>query len=300
MPNQNRDGRTPGSRVAFSSREGEMIAVGKGVELFVRELGNPNGIATLWIHGGSVEDSSMMTRDLEPFFETLRVLIPDARGHGRSSRFESKDDYTWSAKCADMIALLDVFGIERPIWGGNSMGAALSLWAGVHYPERVQAIIDISGPPAATSDVEREWWAAHRPLVEARQFGRYYEAKVIRRSGAAALEKLRARPERFAEIVAHLERHTIASFLALLDETFDRPDWLESCAAIRCPTLVMGGAEDTFPDPEQTRAVAARIAHSTLYLVDGGPHFPNRTHRHEVQEVIRRFLEVVRTTESLE
>lgn len=233
----------------------------------------------------------MMTRDLEPFFETTRVLIPDARGHGRSSRFESKDEYTWSAKCADMVALLDVFGIERAIWGGNSMGAALSLWAGVHHPERVQAIIDISGPPAATPDVEREWWAAHRPLIERHQFAEYYEASVMMRSGAAALENLRARPERFGEIVAHLERHSVASFLALLDETFDRPDWLDSCAAIQCPTLVIGGSEDAFPGPEQTRAVAERIEHATLHIVEGGPHFPNRTHRSKVQAVIGGFLE---------
>lgn len=292
MPKQNRVGEPRFWPGAASSEEGRLIAIGNGVELFVREFGNRSGVPTLWIHGGSVEDSSMMTRDLEPFFETMRVLIPDARGHGRSSRFESKHEYTWSAKCADMVALLDVFGIERAIWGGNSMGAALSLWAGVHYPERVQAIIDISGPPAATTEAEREWWAAHRPLVEAHHFGEYYEANVIRRSGATALQKLRARPERFAEIVAHLDRHTVASFLALLDETFDRPDWLDSCAAIGCPTLVIGGSHDTFPDPEQTRAVAARIERSMLHIVEGGPHFPNRTHRAEVQAVIGRFLDI--------
>ena len=270
---------------------GSFVDAGDQVRLFVRQFGNPKGIPTLWMHGGSVEDSSMMTRDLEPFFGSLRVLIPDARGHGRSTRFETKAEYTWAAKCADMLALLDTLGIERAIWGGNSMGAALSLWAGVHYPERVMAIIDISGPPAATTDVERQWWAEHRPLVEAHEFAKYYEANVLRRSGADALSKLKARPERFAEIVEHLDRHSVASFLALLDETFDRPDWLDACAAIQCPTLVLGGSTDTFPDPEQTKAVAAHIEHSTLHLVEGGPHFPNRTHRREVQTVIAQFLE---------
>ena len=270
---------------------GSFVDVGNRVRLFVREFGSRTGIPTLWVHGGSVEDSSMMTRDLEPFFDSLRVLIPDVRGHGRSTRFETKAEYTWAAKCADLVALLDTLGIERAIWGGNSMGAALSLWAGVHYPERVMAIIDISGPPAATTDIERQWWAEHRPLIEAREFAKYYEANVLRRSGADALSKLKARPERFAEIVEHLDRHSVASFLALLDETFDRPDWIDACAAIRCPTLVVGGSEDTFPDLEQTRAVATRIEHSTLNIVEGGPHFPNRTHRREVQTVVAQFLE---------
>lgn len=288
METQRRASELPGPRLTPS---GSFVDLGDHVRLFVREFGDPAGIPTLWLHGGSVEDSSMMTRDLEPFFDSLRVLIPDTRGHGRSTRFETKADYTWAAKCADIVALLDTLGIERAIWGGNSMGAALSLWAGVHHPERVMAIIDISGPPAATTEVERHWWAEHRPLIEAHEFGKYYEANVLRRSGADALSKLKARPDRFAEVVAHLDRHSVASFLALLDETFDRPDWIDTCAAIGCPTLVVGGSEDTFPEPDQTRAVAARIEHSMLHIVQGGPHFPNRTHRREVQGVIAEFLE---------
>ena len=37
--------------------------------------------------------------------------------------------------------------------------------------------------------------------------------------------------------------------------------------------------------------VLVRIEHSTLNIVEGGPHFPNRTHRREVQMVVAQFLE---------
>lgn len=261
-----------------------------GATIFWRELGNPTGHPALWIHGGSVEDSSMMTRDLEPFFDRLRVICPDARGHGRSSRFQAKTDYVWAKKCDDFVALLDHLGIGPAIWGGNSMGAALSLWAGIHQPAHVDAIIDISGPPAETSERESEWWTAHRPLVTAGRFADYYDANVLRRSGEQALEKLKARPERYQEILELLHRHSVSSFLALLDETFDRPGWIDQCARIAVPTLVIGGSEDIFPDREQTTTVAATIPGSSLYIVEGGPHFPNRTHRAEVQQVIAKFL----------
>ena len=177
----------------------------------------------------------------------------------------------------------------------DDFGFTRDVNAGIVQAHQEGILTATVSPPAATSDGEREWWAAHRPLIEANQFAEYYAASVTMRSGVAVLEKLRARPERFAEIVAHLDRHSVASFLALLDETFDRPDWLDSCAAIRCPTLVIGGSEDSFPDPEQKRAVAARIEHATLHIVEGGPHFPNRTHRSEVQAVIATFLEAVLT-----
>jgi pimeloyl-ACP methyl ester carboxylesterase len=261
-----------------------------GATIFWREFGNPEGVPTLWIHGGSVEDSSMMEKDLEPFFDRLRVICPDARGHGRSSRFDRPSDYAWARKSDDFVALLDHLDIDRAIWGGNSMGAALSLWAGIHESDRVRAIIDISGPPAKTDEREHEWWIDHRRLIEAGRFGEYYEANVLRRSGTQALAKLKARPERYREILDLLHRHTVQSFLALLDETFDRPDWIDQCARIAVPALVIGGSEDLFPDAAQTRAVAAVTPGSTLHLVEGGPHFPNRTHRVEVQQVIARFL----------
>ena len=264
--------------------------VSTGATIFWRELGAPDGEPMLWIHGGSVEDSSMMVKDLEPFFDRLRVICPDARGHGRSSRFERPEDYRWETKSADFVGLLDHLDIDTAIWGGNSMGAALSLWTGIHSPGRVRAIVDISGPPAATDHDERAWWLEHRTLIESGRFADYYEANVLRRSGADTLAKLKARPERYNEIVALLHRHTTASFLALLDETFDRPDWINQCARIAVPTLVIGGTEDNFPDEAQTRRVAATIPGSTLHMVKGGPHFPNRTHRTEVQRVIGSFL----------
>ncbi|MGH8674072.1 MAG: alpha/beta fold hydrolase, partial [Burkholderiales bacterium] len=109
-----------------------------GVRLHWREAGNPAGVPVVWVHGGSVEDSSMMLPDLEPFFSTLRVLLPDARGHGLSQKFERIEDYTYPRKAADVLALLDVLGLDSAVWGGASMGAALSLWAAAHAPARVR------------------------------------------------------------------------------------------------------------------------------------------------------------------
>src|SRR5438094_4550549 len=65
-----------------------------GVRLHWREAGDPTKPPLVWIHGGSVEDSSVMLPDLEPFFDRVRALCPDTRGHGLSSTFERAEDYT--------------------------------------------------------------------------------------------------------------------------------------------------------------------------------------------------------------
>jgi pimeloyl-ACP methyl ester carboxylesterase len=261
-----------------------------GVRLYWRQAGDSARPPVVWIHGGSVEDSSLMLPDLEPFFDRLHVLCPDTRGHGLSDKFECAEDYTYARKAEDLLLWLDHLGVERAIWGGVSMGAALSLWTAVHAPGRVRAVVSISGPPFAPVESDRQWWATHRRLVAAGNFEAYFDANVRLRMGEGALARLKARPERYGELVDRLRTHSVASLLALLDETYSRSDWIGDCARIRCPVLVIGGSEDHFPTPEMSTRVAATVPGARLYIVHGGPHFPNRTHREEVQRAIGAFL----------
>jgi len=260
------------------------------VRLHWREAGDPSQSAIVWIHGGSIEDSSMMLGDLEPFFDAWRVLLPDTRGHGLSSKFERAEDYTYPRKAEDVLLWLDALGIERAVWGGASMGAALSLWCAIHVPQRVRAVVSISGPPYTPLPEDRAWWRAHRPLVEAGKFAEYFDANVRLRSGAEALARFKARPERYAGTIERLRDHSIASLLALLDETYARDEWLADCARIRCPVLVIAGSQDHFPTVAMSRRVADTIPGAQLAVIEGGGHFPNRTHRADVQATIARFL----------
>jgi pimeloyl-ACP methyl ester carboxylesterase len=263
------------------------------MRLHWREAGVPGGPPVVWIHGGSVEDSSMMVGDLDVFFARVRALFPDTRGHGLSSRFERVEDYTYARKADDLLLWVDDLGIRDAVWGGASMGAAVSLWIASHAPTRARAVISISGPPYAAPSSDRRWWEDHRPLVEAGRIEDYFDANVRLRMGEEGLARLKARPERYAEVIAVLRRHTTASLLALLDETYSRIDWLADCARITCPVLIIAGATDHFPTVAMSRRVAETIPGARLHVVDGAPHFPNRTHRAEVQGVIGAFLEEI-------
>jgi pimeloyl-ACP methyl ester carboxylesterase len=261
-----------------------------GMRLHWREAGGPMKPPIVWIHGGSVEDSSFMVADLEPFFGRVRALFPDTRGHGLSSTFERVEDYGYPQKAEDMLLWLDALGVERAVWGGASMGAALSLWVAIHAPERVRAVISISGPPYEPLDDDKTWWRVHRPLVESGRVADYFDANVRLRMGDEALARFKARPDRYAETIERLRWHSAASLLALLDETYSRGEWLGDCARIRCPVLIIAGSEDHFPTAAMSRRVAETIAGARLHVVQGGGHFPNRSHRAEVQATIARFL----------
>lgn len=232
-----------------------------------------------------------MVADLEPFFDRVRALFPDTRGHGLSTKFERPEDYTYAEKFVDVILWLDALGIRDAVWGGASMGAALSLWAAVHAPERVRAVVSISGPPYEPIEEDKAWWRANRPLVEAGRFDAYFDENVRLRMGEEALARLKSRPERYREIIDRLKGHSVPSLLALLDETYSRRHWLDDCARIRCPVLVISGSEDTFPTEGMSHRLAATIPGARLHVVQGGPHFPNRSHRAEVQGAIARFFQ---------
>ena len=264
-----------------------------GVHLHWREAGDPAKPPMVWIHGGSVEDSSFMVTDLEPFAGRVRALFPDTRGHGLSSKFERVEDYGYPRKAEDVGLWLDALGVAAAVWGGASMGGALSLWAAIHTPARVRAVISISGPPYEPPAEDKAWWRAHRPLVEAGRVAEYFDANVRLRMGEAALARFKARPERYAETIERLRGHSTASLLALLDETYSRHDWLADCARIRCPVLIIAGSADHFPTVAMSRRVAETIPGARLRVIEGGGHFPNRTHRAEVQASIGAFLDEI-------
>ena len=193
-----------------------------------------------------------------------------------------------------MLLWLDALGLERAVWGGASMGAALSLWIAAHAAGRARAVISISGPPYAPPPEDVAWWRAHRPLVETGRFADYFDANVRLRMGDDALARFKARPDRYAETIERLHTyHSVGSLLALLDETYARRDWLSDCARIACPVLVIAGSEDRFPTVAMSRRVAATIPGARLAVIPGGGHFPNRTHRAQVQAEMARFLDEI-------
>ena|SRR5205807_9947146 len=151
-----------------------------GVRLHWREAGDPAKPPLIWIHGGSVEDSSVMLPDLEPFFDRVRALCPDTRGHGLSSTFERAEDYGYARKGQDMLLWLDALGLERAVWGGASMGAALSLWIAAHAGARAGG--DLDQRPAVRAAA-----GGHRLVARAPAAGRGRTLRrLLRRQRAAA------------------------------------------------------------------------------------------------------------------
>ena len=89
-------------------------------------------------HG--VTDSGLcwipVARRLERIYD---VIMVDARGHGLSD--SSPTDYTIDDMTKDLIGLIKVLELDRPILMGHSMGAQISARAAALHPDLVSKLI---------------------------------------------------------------------------------------------------------------------------------------------------------------
>jgi pimeloyl-ACP methyl ester carboxylesterase len=79
-----------------------------------------------------------------PFADRLRILLPDARGHGRTSLPADPNRLTsWETLAKDLVGLLDkAVDPSRPVvLAGHSLGAVTALLAAQMRPQHVCALV---------------------------------------------------------------------------------------------------------------------------------------------------------------
>jgi pimeloyl-ACP methyl ester carboxylesterase len=67
----------------------------------------------------------------------LRLILLDARGHGRSEQPKAQHGYAPAADAADVVACLDDLGIRAAAVCGLSRGAITAVVAAARHPERL-------------------------------------------------------------------------------------------------------------------------------------------------------------------
>jgi pimeloyl-ACP methyl ester carboxylesterase len=115
-----------------------------GVELSVLDAGQ--GFPVVLAHG--FPELGYSWRHQVPALTAAgnRVLAPDQRGYGRSSRPEAVEDYDITHLTGDLLGLLDDIGEERAVFAGHDWGAIVVWQLSLLAPERVAGVVGISVP----------------------------------------------------------------------------------------------------------------------------------------------------------
>ncbi len=90
-----------------------------------------------------------------------RVLAPDQRGYGGSSRPEAIADYDIVALTGDLIGVLDDIDAERAVVVGHDWGSMVAWQTALLHRERLAGVVGMSVPFLPRGD---------RPPIEAMRF----------------------------------------------------------------------------------------------------------------------------------
>jgi len=178
--------------------------------------------------------------------EDYDVVMPDARGHGKSAAPDH--GYRYNDFAADVVSFIDVLGIAQPVLLGHSMGGMTAAVVASRNPERLRGLV-LADPTFLTPERQREVYEGdvvdqHRQILNRSREDFLAESRV-RHSGRS--------PE-IIELFAQARFQ--ASIHAFEILTPPNPDFMQLIKTLAIPSLLVVGDDDPVVSPE----VAAELA----------------------------------------
>lgn len=222
-------------------RGASRFVAGCGVRLHVLEYGADTGTGTLVILPGVTSPAATWESLAEVLARDHRVITWDARGCGLSSHPPEGPDLGRYA--ADLRALIEGLGLERPALLGHAVGARIALHFAARQRDLVGPVIAVE-PPWTDTDAG----VAHRHERHARRA----------RAGALTLQELRgawpcweeARVREHAEWLPTCDPDAVAGAYARLAGDDPLASWQRIAPPL---LLVRGDHGDGLTDAEEER-----------------------------------------------
>jgi len=259
------------------------------------EWGDPDNPRVLvCVHGltRNGRDFDFLARELA---STCRVICPDVPGRGASAWLRAKQDYGYPTYCAGMAALLAHAGAEAVDWLGTSMGGLIGMLLAAlpETPIRRLVLNDI-GPFIPRAALERI---------------RDYVGLRMRFASPAALEEFfRQLYAPFGPLADAQWRHLVThssrlepdgSCTLLYDPDIGQPlrsmelddvDLWSVWEAIRCPALLIRGAQSDVLPADTAEQMTARGPRAELVELPGIGHAPALMSAEQIS-LVRTWLE---------
>jgi pimeloyl-ACP methyl ester carboxylesterase len=199
----------------------------------------------------------------------LRLVAPDARGHGESGR--PTDGYAPQDFVADAVAVLDALAIERAIVVGHSMGGTHAIRLAAVHPERVARLVVVdAGPEPMPEGSER----ARRLSLERPERFEYADEALayLRRTSPGYSEEVYANRMRwlFREQAGDFVWRSSRDALAAIMSGAGHGDLWDALRAIRCPVLVVRGTKSNVQSVEVAERMVKSLADGRLIELDAG------------------------------
>jgi pimeloyl-ACP methyl ester carboxylesterase len=234
------------------------------------------GTAIIFVHGLG-ESLESWSEQLEHFgAEGFRAVALDLRGHGHSEAGEARIEMEGFAD--DVFEALRSLSIEKAHFCGLSMGALVVLEAYKRNPGAFLSMTLVSSlpqyPPAQTQALEN---------MSMRELGEQVAKFAVGPAATTELKKSIARVVGSTSKTAYIQSAEAAC----------ARDYTPVLSTIKVPVLLVAGELGFVAPPQAAAFMQKRIANSSLVIVRGAGHLPNREAPREFDRLLDEFLRTV-------
>lgn len=245
------------------------------------------GVPLLLVHGFPL-DHRMWCGQLDGLGDIARVVALDLPGFGGTPPDSDDGTATRMDAFADhVLALADALGFSTFVVGGLSMGGYVALAVARRRPERLSGLLLFDTRAEPDSDEARP----AREELAIRVLAQGVEGLVDEFSARLLAPRTLAERPHVVRAIGEMIRSASAVGVAAASRGMAlRPDARPHLAAIRVPTLVVGGEEDRVTPPETIEKLAAAIPGAECLIVPGAGHLAPLEEPRLVNAGLRRFL----------
>lgn len=260
-----------------------------------REWGDPrNRNVLVCVHG-----LTRSSRDFDDLARALcgqfRVVCPDVVGRGDSDRLPDPMLYGWPQYIADAVTLIARLDVETVSWLGTSMGGFIGMALASQSGSPVsRLVLNDAGPIVSRAALERiAAYVGLTPSFPTLEKAEEYVRAISQPFGPHSDAQWRFLAETWVRQGAdgawrpHYDPRIAEPFKAAMPEK-DLTFW-EVYDAVRCPTLVLRGAESDILGRETAQEMSRRGPKARVEEIRGVGHAPTLMHAEQIA-IVRDFV----------
>lgn len=217
------------------------------------------------IHGAG-DNLNMWYHQLPVFSKSYRVITYDVRGHGKTESPEAA--YSMSLLAKDAYELMKAIKVENAYFLGYSMGGRIALELAINHPELVKALV-LANSSVGLTTPSPEAAERRRATLELLGKGDIKTVAETMTTGAFSPGFKAKNPtefERYMKVKLQNKPDGLSRVMQSLGAATNPPDLNK----LKCPVLLIVGANDAYMGVEQGKQVHEAIVGSKLVILPTG------------------------------
>jgi pimeloyl-ACP methyl ester carboxylesterase len=267
-----------------------------GRQVSYQEAGPPDGPVVVLLHGLASDSDTWDRATPELAQRGMRVVAVDLIGHGHSDK--PLAPYLLDDFAASLNAFFDALGLTAATVCGHSLGGAIAIHFGYHYPQHVARLVLVSAGglgrevhpmlrAAALPGASQLLSIAMRPRLT-----QLYRRPALHRALRLTPDNLVNLRRAGRALGDSAGRHAFfAALRGVIAPAGQRGSFIEmQYLADHVPTMIVWSEQDGVIPVAHARAARDHLPDSKLVVFPGGGHEPHRRHAADFAAAVAEFV----------